>query len=175
MINGQKGAFGNRMIQFHVNPFTKKENDKYLNGRVPEINFTDDGLKRFYECTRGIPAYINSFCNTLSSNETYDNEMVEKTFFQKMDQIIVMWIKIWGTLSLKERDIIISIVGNGSQTWTNLQQSTGFSTNTFNKYLDILKNKGIVVYDKIEGYKIEDQMLKAWIEYKKEIDGYYPP
>ena len=73
MINGQKGAFGNRMIQFHVNPFTKKENDKYLNGRVPEINFTDDGLKRFYECTRGIPAYINSFCNTLSSNETYDN------------------------------------------------------------------------------------------------------
>ena len=73
MINGQKGAFGNRMIQFHVNPLTKKENDKYLNGRVPEINFTDDGLKRFYECTRGIPAYINSFCNTLSSNETYDN------------------------------------------------------------------------------------------------------
>lgn len=174
MINGQKGAFGNRMIQFNVDPFTRKETEKYLEERVSEINFTDDGLERFYECTRGIPAYINSFCNTLSASETYNNELVKKTFFQKMDQIIVMWIKIWGTLSPNERELLISLVENGSQTWSNLLKSTSFSKRTLAKYLDILKNKGIIVYNDSKGYEIEDRMLGAWIRYKKEIDGYYP-
>ena len=36
------------------------------------IKFTQEGFNRFYKYTKGIPMYINSFYNVLSSHETYD-------------------------------------------------------------------------------------------------------
>lgn len=175
MINGGKGAFGGRMIQVNVDPFTREETEGYLKERVGEINFTEDGLERFYECTRGVPAVINSFCNTLSSGDTYDAGKIKETFFEKMDQITVMWIRIWGTLNEKEKEIMISIAENGPQSWSELEKSVKFSRMTFTKYLDVLKNKGIVTFDPESKYKIADRMLEGWIKHKKEIDGYYPP
>jgi hypothetical protein len=175
MINGGNGAFGGRMIQLNVDPFTREETDGYLRERVSEINFTEDGLERFYECTRGVPAIINSFCNTLSAGEVYDASKIKETFFEKMDQITVMWIRIWGTLNEKEKEIMIQIAENGPQSWSELQKSVEFSRMTFTKYLDVLKNKGLVTFGSESKYTIADRMLEGWIKYKKEIDGYYPP
>jgi len=45
-INGVNGAFGNRMIQFNVDPFTRNETEAYLEEKVSEIKFTGDGLER---------------------------------------------------------------------------------------------------------------------------------
>jgi hypothetical protein len=174
MINGSKGAYGGRMIQFNVDPFSPSETQGYLAERVPEINFTSDGFERFYQCTRGIPAYINSFCNTLSAGEVYDEDRVRKTFFEKMDQITIMWIRIWGTLSPYEKDILINLADSGSQTWTQLLENTGQSRGTLTKYLDIIKNKGIVTIEN-KKYSIGDLMLEAWLKHRKELDGYYPP
>lgn len=175
MINGQNGAFGGRMIQVNIDPFTQDELQGYLNEKVGELKFTEDGFRRFYECTRGIPAYINSFCNTMSSGEVYNSEKIKKTFFEKMDQITVMWIQIWGTLSIHEKEIVISIVDKGPQKWNDLLKTVPVSRNTLAKYLDILKNKGIVVFNDQDGYKIEEKMLEAWIKHKKKVNGYYPP
>lgn len=175
MINGQNGAFGGRMIQVNIDPFTQDELRGYLNEKVGELKFTEDGFQRFYECTRGIPAYINSFCNTMSSGEVYNSEKIKETFFEKMDQITVMWIQIWGTLSIHEKEIVISIVDKGPQKWNDLLKTVPVSRNTLAKYLDILKNKGIVVFSNQDGYKIEEKMLEAWIKHKKKVNGYYPP
>ena len=175
MINGQNGAFGGRMIQVNIDPFTQDELQGYLNEKVGELKFTEDGFRRFYECTRGIPAYINSFCNTMSSGEVYNSEKIKKTFFEKMDQITVMWIQIWGTLSIHEKEIVISIVDKGPQKWNDLLKTVPVSRNTLAKDLDILKNKGIVVFNDQDGYKIEEKMLEAWIKHKKKVNGYYPP
>jgi len=175
MINGGNGAFGGRMIQVNVDPFTRVETDGYLKEKVGEINFTEDGQERFYECTRGVPAIINSFCNTLSSGEIYDAGKIKETFFEKMDQITVMWIRIWGMLNEKEKEIMIAIAEKGPQSWSELEKSVEFSRMTFTKYLDILKNKGLVTFTGESKYKIADRMLEGWIKYKKEVDGYYPP
>ncbi|MDD5959125.1 MAG: hypothetical protein PUC09_00600 [Methanobrevibacter wolinii] len=85
MINGQTGAFGGRMIQINIDPFTKEETANYINDRT-DIKFTDDGFERFYECTRGIPAYINTFSNILNSNIEYTSDMIKDVFFLQMDQ-----------------------------------------------------------------------------------------
>lgn len=63
MINGPMGAFGGRMIQIDIGPFSKEETLSYINEKSGGITFSDDGFERFYKCTKGIPAYINSFCN----------------------------------------------------------------------------------------------------------------
>jgi AAA+ ATPase superfamily predicted ATPase len=73
-INGQTGAFGGRMIQINIEAFSKEETKKYLEQKVSDLRFTSDGFDRFYSCTRGIPAYINTFCNVLDTNKVYDEK-----------------------------------------------------------------------------------------------------
>ena len=41
------------------------------------------------------------------------------------------------------------------------------------KYIDSLSMKGLLKYTS-EGYMLTDSMLKTWLIYKKEINGYYP-
>jgi hypothetical protein len=101
--------------------------------------------------------------------------MVKETFLKKMDQISVMWISIWGTLTPKEKKLLISLVKSGPQKWSPLLENVDLSRNTLSKYLDILKNKGIITFNDTTGYQIADSMLSSWIKQKKETEGYYPP
>lgn len=173
-INGINGAFGNRMIQFNVDPFTKKDTKSYLKEKVPEIQFTDSGLERFYNCTRGYPAYINSFCNIMSADIIYSEKKVIDEFYGKLEQVAVKWITIWSSLSNHEKCIVSTIIENGPLKWNELLKKVDFSDGTLNKNLIKLKNKGILSHSG-KLYKIDDHMLSAWIKYKKEQDGFYPP
>ena len=51
MLNGQTGAFGGRMIQINIDPFTKQETQNYLNDRLSNIKFSDEGFDKFYQYT----------------------------------------------------------------------------------------------------------------------------
>lgn len=173
-INGIKGAFGGRMTQYTVDPFTREESEGYLKEKVSELKFTESGLERFYKCTRGYPAYINSFCNTMSGDVEYDEELVIQTFYEKIEQVAIMWTAVWATLSDKEKDIITTLIENGPLSWSDLLAGVDFSNKTLAKYVNIIKNKGILSHSG-KKYMIEDHMLSAWLGYKKERDGFYPP
>lgn len=95
------------------------------------------------------------------------------TFKINTDQILVMWIKIWGTLNKYEKQIILEIVENGNISWKKLVEKTGYSTATVNKYINSLQNKGIVGYQE-KKYYLEDKMLKNWLIHEKEVRGMYP-
>jgi uncharacterized protein len=53
-------------------------------------------------------------------------------------------------------------------------ENTDMSRGTLAKYLDILKNKGIINI-KAKNYTIGDLMLETWLKHQEELDGYYPP
>lgn len=173
MINGSSGAFGGRVIQLNIDPFTKEETRSYFKEKLPEIEFTEDGFDRFYKCTRGIPAYINSFCNVLSVGIKYDSDLIKKEFMGKLNQILIMWIDIWGNLHSNEKEIVLLLVNYTSLTWTQLSNRVSFSDATLIKYLDHLNNKGILCYNN-KKYELEDKMLKLWLVHEKEINGKYP-
>lgn len=172
MINGPTGAYGGRMVQININPFSKEETYNYITDRT-NLQFTDDGFDEFYNLTRGMPSYINSFCNVLDSNEIYDKQKITHTFLIKIDQINVLWLTIWGTFSKKEKTIIINLLENDSISWDELIELIPYSKTTILKYVDILNNRGIIdhYYNK---YELADNMLKLWLNYKKEMDGHYP-
>jgi AAA+ ATPase superfamily predicted ATPase len=172
-INGNDGAFGNRMIRLDIDPFSREETKGYLEEKVPEIKFTSDGLERFYNCTRGYPAYINSFCNIMSNTITYDADKIIKEFNQKLEQIAVKWISTWSTLSKHEKCIITTIIDGGPLKWGELVEIVDFSEGTLTNNLSRLKNKGILSHSNKQ-YVIDDHMLSAWLKYKKEEDGFYP-
>ena len=154
-------------------PFSKEETLSYINEKSGGITFSDDGFERFYKCTKGIPAYINSFCNVLDSSVVYDGEMVKETFMVKMDQIVIMWLYVWGRLNDAEKSLVISFVENDSLFLKDLQELSDLSKTTLIKYLDSLSMKGIVKYSD-EGYVLNDDMLKTWLLTKLESDGHYP-
>ena len=172
-LNGESGAFGGRLQQMTINPFTKQETRLYFRDKMSEIEFTDDGFERFYECTKGIPLYINSFYNVMDSNQIYTSKLVNETFFTNMEQILIMWIKIWSSLNSNEKNIIEQLVDEDFLTWTELLEKTNISRGTYNKYLTSLKDKGIISYTN-QRYFIEDEMLKIWLKYEKEVYGFYP-
>ncbi|MBQ2654356.1 MAG: ATP-binding protein [Methanobrevibacter sp.] len=172
-INGESGPFGGRLQQITINPFTKEETKSYFKDKMSEINFTEDGFERFYKCTRGIPLYINSFYNVMDSNQLYTPEIVKETFFTNMEQILIMWIKVWSSLNDNEKNIVKQLVDEDSLTWSELLEKTSISRGTFNKYLTNLKYKGILNYTK-KKYSIEDEMLKTWLKHEKEVYGIYP-
>ncbi|WP_407374382.1 AAA family ATPase, partial [Methanobrevibacter sp.] len=172
-INGESGPFGGRLQQITINPFTKEETKSYFKDKMSEIKFTEDGFERFYKCTRGIPLYINSFYNIMDSNQLYTSEIVKETFFTNMEQILIMWIKVWSSLNDNEKNIVKQLVDEDSLTWSELLEKTSISRGTFNKYLTNLKYKGILNYTN-KKYSIEDEMLKTWLKHEKEVYGIYP-
>ena len=174
MINGQTGAFGGRMIQINIDPFTKQETKNYLDERLSSVKFTDDGFDRFYKCTSGIPAYINTFCNVLDSNILYDSEKIKETFIMKMDQIVIMWLYIWGNLNKQEKEIIKILTDNDELTWNELLEKCSFSKATLTKYIDSLNNQGMLKYTYQNTYTLNDKMIKTWLKHKKETEGQYP-
>jgi len=173
-INGRTGAFAGRMIQIDIEAFTKEETKNYIDEKANELKFTTDGFERFYKCTRGIPAYINTFCNVLDSGKTYDENMIKETFMMKMDQIVIMWLYIWGNLNEYEKTIIKILTDDNELTWNELLKKTGYSKSTLTKYIDSLNNKAILKYSRQNTYALNDKMLETWLKYKKETEGQYP-
>lgn len=173
-INGQSGAFGGRMIQIDIEAFTKDETRNYLKDKAANLQFTSEGFERFYECTRGIPAYINTFCNVLDSGIVYDEIMIKENFLMKMDQIVIMWLYVWGNLNDFEKSIVKILTDNDNLTWNELLEHSNYSKSTLTKYIDSLNNKAIIKYTNEKRYCLNDQMLKTWLKYKKETEEQYP-
>ena len=173
-INGQSGAFGGRMIQIDIEAFSKDETRNYLKDKAANLQFTSEGFERFYECTRGIPAYINTFCNVLDSGIVYDEIMIKENFLMKMDQIVIMWLYVWGNLNDFEKSIVKILTDNDNLTWNELLEHSNYSKSTLTKYINSLNNKAIIKYTNEKRYCLNDQMLKTWLKYKKETEGQYP-
>lgn len=173
-INGQNGAFGGRMLQFNIDPFTKDETKRYLNERLSGLKFSDEGFERFYSCTRGIPAYINSLSSILPTDVECDEEIIKEKILLNVDQIVIMWLYIWGTLTPIEKEMIIFMVENEHVTWSLLNNELDYAKSTITKYIDSLLNKGIIEHTFNKEYILSDKMLKTWLEVKYENDGIYP-
>ena len=117
--------------------------------------------------------YINSFYNVLSSHETYDEELIDYIFFNNMDQILVMWIRIWGILNNYEKNIVCAMLNQEGISWSELEKSLDMAPATLNKYIKTLQDKGII--NSYNGcYALEDLMLETWLNHEKERTGVYP-
>ena len=172
MINGMDGAFGGRMIQIAIQPFTYEETKQYLTKKAKELKFTKKGFERFYKCTRGIPTYINTLASILPNN--IDENTIMEALNLNIDQIALLWLRVWGTLTDIEKEIIILITELDKVNWTILNNELKYSKSTILKYIDLLSNKGIIEYTSQQDYILSDIMLQTWLTIKYENEGHYP-
>ena len=72
-IAGSEGAFGGRILTIEIKPLSYETTKNYLNDNAGYLKFSDDGFEEFYNCTKGIPFYINIFGNLLPKDEILDS------------------------------------------------------------------------------------------------------
>ncbi len=159
-------------ININLQAFTVDETNTYFKEVIPEINFTDDGFKKFYNYTKGIPACINSFANLLSSHQTYDDKLISKTFKLKTNQVLVDWLDLWANLNKVEKNIVVVIIENEGLNKDLLINDLEFSRSTIIKYLNALEEKMLIESTVNNNYIISDEMFKSLLLFKKETLGY---
>ena len=175
MINGQEGAFGGRLIQINIEAFSFDETKRYIDEKSNNLKFTEEGFKRFYNCTRGIPLYINSLSSILPNNIVCDENIIRQTLQLNIDQVAIMWIYIWGRLSQGEKDFIIYLLEHDGATRATLDKQLGYSKSSVTRFIDSLSNQGIIEFNTMnKKFVLADKMLQFWLKIKLETTGCYP-
>ena len=174
MINGQEGAFGGRLIQINIEPFTFDETKRYIDEKSNNLKFSNEGFERFYNCTRGIPLYINSLSSILPNNTVCDEDIIKETLLLNIDQVAIMWIYIWGRLSQGEKDFIIYLLEHDGATRATLDKQLGYSKSSVTRFIDSLSNQGIIEFSQNKKFVLADKMLQFWLKIKFETAGCYP-
>ena len=173
MINGQRGAFGGRLIQINIEPFTFDETKRYIEEKSNNLKFSDGGFERFYNCICGIPLYINSLSQILPNNVICDENIIKEILLLNIDQIAVMWIYVWGRLSSGEKDFIIFLLEHDGATRAMLDNQLGYSKSSITRFINSLSNQGIIEFMDNK-FILQDKMLQLWLKVKFETQGCYP-
>lgn len=168
------GEIGSRIPYFRIENFTRDETIRYIEEKQPNLNFTQDGYENFYECTLGIPQYINSFCNVLNENEFYNYENVNKAFLDNANQIIGFELNIWATFDSIQKEIFKLLCEYNELTLYDLIDKTEVSKKEMHIAIYPLLNRYITYKTYAATYQISFKMLELWLKHEKEIKGIYP-
>ena len=171
-IASQRGAFGGRMLTINLTPFDKVTVKKYLNQEAPNLLFDEKGFERFYKCTSGIPSYVNIFATLLPKDKKLDEKNVIKEFEEKITTINTHLIVIWNKLTLREQNIIISLLNEPLQR-KDIAKSLNVTTGSISKPLINLQHQELITLEN-NYYHIKDKILKRWLELEFEENKNYP-
>ena len=171
-IAGDDGAFGNRMLTIHINPFSKDVVRNYLNDRVPELLFDENAFERFYNCTSGNPSYINIFARFLPLNKVLTEQEVISSFDNNLIFIASHLISKWNRLTTKEKDIIVALIG-GPIKRIDLAKKLNVQSGSLSEKLNKLQNLDLIRYSENK-YEMSEKLLKRWLEIEHDKLGIYP-
>lgn len=165
-IAGHQGAFGGRILNYEIKIFSFETTRDYLDEKADYLKFTDEGFKRFYKCTGGIPYYINSFARLLPPNEELNEEKIISEFKKSLDYLIINLTNEWYKLNKQEQRIIVALVDKPLKR-IEIANKLGVTSGAIGSSLKTLQNKILIELDNGK-YQIYDQIFKAWL--KKEYD-----
>ena len=171
-IAGQKGAFGGRILNFKIDPFSFDTTKSYLNEKADYLKFTDDGLERFYKCTKGLPYYINSFARLLPPNEELNEDKIIIEFRKTLPYLLIHLTNEWYKLTNQEQKIITTLIETPLQR-IEIAKKLGITSGAIGNSLKTLQNKNLIELDKNK-YKIYDSIFKEWLKNEYKEKGDYP-
>lgn len=171
-IASQNGVFGGRMLTINLSPFTKNTVNQYLSLEAHDLIFTEEGFDRFYECTKGIPAIVNIFATLLPKSIELDEEMVISEFDDKIEFIHSYLLTIWSKLTLREQLIIISLLDKPLRRG-DIADALNVSTGSISVPLSSLQSYDLIILED-NFYKINNLVLKRWLELEYKNKGTYP-
>lgn len=171
-IAGQKGAFGGRILNFEITTFSFDTTKNYLKEKADYLKFTDDGFKRFYKCTKGIPYYINSFARLLHPNEELNEDKIISEFRKSLPYLLIHLTNEWYKLNNQEKRIITSLIEKPLKR-IEIANKLEVTSGAIGASLKTLQNKSLIESDN-KKYEIYDSIFKEWLKKEYEEKGDYP-
>lgn len=171
-IASQKGAFGGRILNFEITTFSFDTTKNYLKEKADYLKFTDDGFKRFYKCTKGIPYYINSFARLLPPNEELNEDKIISEFRKSLPYLLIHLTNEWYKLNNQEKRIITSLIEKPLKR-IEIANKLEVTSGAIGASLKTLQNKSLIESDN-KKYEIYDSIFKEWLKKEYEEKGDYP-
>lgn len=171
-IAGQKGAFGGRILNFEITTFSFDTTKNYLKEKADYLKFTDDGFKRFYKCTKGIPYYINSFARLLPPNEELNEDKIISEFRKSLPYLLIHLTNEWYKLNNQEKRIITTLIEKPLKR-IEIANKLEVTSGAIGASLKTLQNKSLIESDN-KKYEIYDSIFKEWLKKEYEEKGDYP-
>lgn len=171
-IAGKNGAFGGRMLTIEVNPFSKETTKNYINERITDLKFSEDGLNRFYNSTKGIPYYINIFAKLLPRNIELTSQDVVDNFKKALPLLVSHSSNIWYGLTLQEKKIIGTLADKPLKR-VEIAKKLNVTSGSLSRSLNNLLNKVIIEYSNNK-YEITDPIFKYWVLNEQKKHEFYP-
>lgn len=171
-IAGSEGAFGGRMLNVEVHPFTKNTVKEYLKEKSPSLIFDDTGFERFFNCTKGIPFYVNTFAKLLRRDIQLDEDKVKEEFQRTLPYLAIHLINQWSRLTLQEQKIITELL-NGPLRRKNISSNIGVTSGSLSNPLNKLQDTGLIKSEDYH-YIISEPILEAWLKREYKEKKVYP-
>lgn len=171
-IVGQKGAFGGRILNFEIKTFSFTTTKNYLNENANYLNFTEKGFERFYNCTKGILYYVNSFARLLPPHEELNENRINTEFKKSLPYLLIHLTNEWYKLNKQEQKIITSLIENPLRR-IEIANKLGVTSGAIGASLKTLQNKTLIELDNSK-YHIYDSIFKTWLKKEFEEKGDYP-
>lgn len=171
-IAGQKGAFGGRILNFEIKTFSFTTTKNYLNENANYLNFTEKGFERFYNCTKGILYYVNSFARLLPPHEELNENRIITEFKKSLPYLLIHLTNEWYKLNKQEQKIITSLIEKPLRR-IEIANKLGVTSGAIGASLKTLQNKTLIELDNSK-YHIYDSIFKTWLKKEFEEKGDYP-
>jgi len=171
-IAGSEGAFGGRMLNVEIHPFTSETVENYLKEKLPSLQMDRGGFERFYTCTKGVPFYVNTFAKLLQKGVLLDESMVRDEFNRTLPYLGIHLINQWSRLTLQEQKIITNLL-DGPVRRKDIAEKLGVKSGSLSHPLNKLQDMSLVKLT--EGlYGISEPILKAWLKKEFSEKGVFP-
>lgn len=172
-IAGKNGAFGGRMLSIDISPFSYETTKNYLKERADFLEFSEDGYKRFYNCSKGVPFYINTFARLISPDKLLTEKIVKKEFYKALPYLAIHLKSMWDKLNYHEQRIIVQLL-NSPLKRIEIANNLNITSGTLSKPLVKLQDIGLIEINDERKYKIVDSILRLWLKNEYDKKGVYP-
>ena len=171
-IAGSNGAFGGRMLTIDIKPFSHETTKNYLNDNAEYLKFTEDGFDQFYNCTKGIPFYINTFGNLLPKNILLDSDSVKEKFTEVLHVLAMHFSNSWFRLNLQEQKILTTLLDEPLKR-SGIAKKLNVTSGAIGRSLNRLQDNGLIEMEN-NTYYMPNFVFKAWLKNEYRTKGVYP-
>ena len=171
-VAGSNGAFGGRILTIEIKPFSNETTKSYLDEKAEYLKFTDDGFNQFYDCTKGVPFYINVFGNLLPKNIPLDSEAVKENFIKFLPVLATHFSNSWFRLNLQQQKILTTLL-DGSLNKSGIAKELNVTSGAISRSLNTLLDNGLVEMENMQ-YFLPNSVFRAWLKNEYKMKGVYP-
>jgi len=171
-IAGSNGAFGGRILTIEIKSFSYETTRNYLKEKASYLKFTDDGFNLFYNCTKGIPFYINIFANLLPKNEVLDSNSIKENFIKYLPVLAMHFSNSWFKLNLQEQKILTTLLDDPLNR-SSIAKKLNVTSGAIGRSLKRLQDNALIEIENNK-YYMPNHIFKAWLKNEYKTRGVYP-